>query len=85
MLKIKQILVDAGIKQSEVASHLNLSPASVAQIVNHGQWPKSLDELDLMESIQRYLVSRGITAKLEELFDEVAPERANAPELQTTK
>ncbi len=80
MLKIKSILTAAGIKQSEVASHLNLSPASVAQIVNHGQWPKSLDELDLMESIQRYLASRGITATLEELFEEVAPERANAPE-----
>lgn len=80
MLKIKPIMTAAGIKQSELAAHLNLSPATIAQLVNHGQWPRSLDELDLQESIQRYLVSRGITATLDELFEEVAPERANAPE-----
>lgn len=80
MLKIKSLLASAGIKQIDIASHLSLSPATVAQIVNHGQWPRSLDELDLQESIQRYLATRGVQASLDDLFEEVAPECVNTPE-----
>lgn len=40
MLKLKNVLLKAGSKQSELAKALNLSQATVAQIVNHGEWPK---------------------------------------------
>ena len=47
MLKLKNVLLKAGSKQSELAKALNLSQATVAQIVNHGEWPKSLDQVEL--------------------------------------
>ena len=59
MLKLKNVLLKAGSKQSELAKALNLSQATVAQIVNHGEWPKSLDELDLQERIVDFLIREG--------------------------
>ncbi len=72
MLNLKSVLQDAGCKQSELAEHLNLSPAAVAQIVNHGVWPKSLDELDLQERICDFLAARGVVeAAFATAFSEV--------------
>ena len=55
MLKLKNVLQKAGSKQADLAKALNVSQATVAQIVNHGEWPKSLDELDLQERICDFL------------------------------
>ncbi|WP_210772679.1 ExeA family protein [Ralstonia pseudosolanacearum] len=72
MLKLKNILPRIGRKQSELAKHLNLSQAAVAQIINHGEWPKSLDELDLRERIMDFLEQAGAAfIDLAHAFDEV--------------
>lgn len=72
MLKLKNVLLKASSKQSELAKALNLSQATVAQIVNHGEWPKSLDELDLQERICDFLEAKGVAqADLVSVFDEV--------------
>ena len=43
MLKLKKVLADIEQPQTELARELNLSKALVAQLINHGQWPRSLD------------------------------------------
>ena len=79
MLKLKNVLQAVGRKQSDLAEHLGLSQASVAQIVNHGEWPKSLDETDLQESIIRYLQAHGAAdGDIDSVFEEVSEPRANA-------
>ncbi|MEC5207421.1 type II secretory pathway predicted ATPase ExeA [Vogesella perlucida] len=79
MLKLKNVLQKVGRKQADLAEHLGLSQAAVAQIVNHGEWPKSLDELDLQESILVYLEKHGATeADVASAFEEVSKPRANA-------
>ncbi|PTU70330.1 ExeA family protein [Chromobacterium haemolyticum] len=79
MLKLKSVLQAVGRKQSDLAEHLGLSQASVAQIVNHGEWPKSLDETDLQESIIRFLQTHGAAdGDIDSVFEEVSEPRANA-------
>lgn len=79
MLKLKSVLQRVGRKQADLAEHLGLSQATVAQIVNHGEWPKSLDELDLRERIGDYLQAHGArAADLAGAFEEVSEPRANA-------
>ena len=83
MLKLKNVLLKAGCKQADLAKALNVSQATVAQIVNHGEWPKSLDELDLQERICDFLEAKGVAqADLASVFEEVdqadVRERINA-------
>ena len=83
MLKLKNVLLKAGWKQADLAKALNVSQATVAQIVNHGEWPKSFDAADLQERIRAFLAAAGATpADLSSLFDEVdqadVRERINA-------
>lgn len=74
MLKLKNVLLKAGCKQADLAKALNVSQATVAQIVNHGEWPKSLDELDLQERICDFLGAKGVApAELASVFEEVDP------------
>lgn len=72
MLKLKNVLQKAGSKQADLAKALNVSQATVAQIVNHGEWPKSLDAADLHERIRTFLAAAGVApADLTSVFDEV--------------
>lgn len=79
MLKLKNVLQQVGRKQADLAEHLGLSQAAVAQIVNHGEWPRSLDELDLRERICDYLQAHGAKEPdLAGVFEEVSEPRGNA-------
>ena len=72
MLKLKNVLQKVGRKQADLAKALGLSQATVAQIVNHGEWPKSLDEADLRNRIGDFLNAHGAVADdLAGAFDEV--------------
>jgi type II secretory pathway predicted ATPase ExeA/DNA-binding XRE family transcriptional regulator len=62
MLKLKNVLQKAGCKQADLAKALNVSQATVAQIVNHGEWPKSLDQVELQARIREFLVAAGADA-----------------------
>lgn len=91
MLKLKGTLQAAGIKQADLAKALNLSQATVAQIVNHGEWPKSLDELDLQERICDVLEAHGVVStELSKVFEVSEPPvladaaARSVPPLQTT-
>lgn len=79
MLKLKTVLLQVGRKQADLAKHLGLSSATVAQIVNHGEWPKSLNELDLQERIGDFLRNHGASqSDLAGAFEDVSEPRANA-------
>lgn len=79
MLKLKDLLKQAGKKQTELAEFLGLSPATVAQIVNHGEWPKSLDAVELRGRICNFLEAQGLVpVELIGAFEEMDGPRGNA-------
>ncbi|AOJ08046.1 hypothetical protein WS71_02790 [Burkholderia mayonis] len=70
MLKLKNVLRRIGCTQADLAAHIALSQAAVAQIVNHGAWPKSLDAHALRRQILDYLRQHGANeAALAGVFD----------------
>lgn len=78
-LKLKNVLAGTGKSQADLARHLGLSPATVAQIVNHDIWPKSIAQNTLRDTIRTYLKRHGAEdAALATLFDELAQPRGNA-------
>jgi type II secretory pathway predicted ATPase ExeA/DNA-binding XRE family transcriptional regulator len=86
MLRLKTLLAKHGSNQAELAQALNLSRAAVAQIVNHGDWPKSLDETDLKERICDFLESKGVAeAKLAGAFDDESKPAASTGRTKSTK
>lgn len=54
MLKLKRVLQHRGVTQTALGKRLRLSPAAVAQIVNHDLWPKRR-EVELKEQILGFL------------------------------
>lgn len=84
MLKLKQVLADLDQPQTELARDLGLSKATVAQLINHGQWPRSLDRVDLEARIRRFLAQRGANDDaVQTALEEVDPPRANAADPAT--
>lgn len=83
MLKLKKVLARIGRKQADLARALDVSTATVAQIANHDEWPKSFDRADLEARIREFLAAAGATA--DELAGALISEevvgqtRANAP------
>ncbi|WP_338807118.1 AAA family ATPase [Pseudomonas chlororaphis] len=72
MLKLKKILQGVGRPQRALAESLNLSGASVAQLLNHGQWPRSLDCDELQGRIRVFLTEAGANdADIANAFEEV--------------
>jgi type II secretory pathway predicted ATPase ExeA len=55
MLALKPELQRAGISQAHLARELNLSPALVAQLLNHEKWPTSPDKTTLKGRITEVL------------------------------
>lgn len=84
MLELKNVLEAIGQPQAALASELGISPAAVAQLVNHDQWPRSQDRECLQQRIQRWLlqnkanVAQVLGAFAEVKGEKVEPPRANA-------
>lgn len=80
MLKLKRILLDNKASQAELARHLDLSPAAVAQLINHHQFPRSMDQEEIKTSITTWLVSLGITQNdIDQAFEEETGAAENSP------
>lgn len=72
MLKLKQVLLDVGKRQSALAESLQVSSAAVAQLVNHNQWPRSLDQAELKARIAVFLGAAGANdSDIANAFEEV--------------
>jgi type II secretory pathway predicted ATPase ExeA/DNA-binding XRE family transcriptional regulator len=68
MLLLKTILKEAEISQSELAQALGVSGATVAQIVNHDQWPKRPPVAEIKRQIIEFLEVRGVDPQEESCF-----------------
>ncbi|AWF64120.1 hypothetical protein CSC27_0017 [Pseudomonas aeruginosa] len=86
MLKLKEVLASLGKPQTDLARAVDLSPAAIAQLINHSQWPKSLDQQQLAWRITEYLMAQGAQFDtVRQAFDEVGPRRSNVGALQPPK
>jgi type II secretory pathway predicted ATPase ExeA len=71
-LYLKSTLEAMKIKQSTLAAHLGVSPATVSQICNHGIFPKKPDGKAVRSGILSFLESHGADRQaLSRVFDEV--------------
>ena len=76
MLKLKQVLEEIGSTQRELAQHLQISSAGVAQICNHGIYPKKPNEETVKAGVLEYLKQRGASVEVcRRVFDEVQPKQ----------
>lgn len=62
-LKLKQLLADIGATQKALADVLGCSPAAVAQICNHNQWPRSAERSEIQAQIRAWLISEGVATE----------------------
>jgi Type II secretory pathway, component ExeA (predicted ATPase) len=62
MLALKNLLLNHGISQAQLARDLGLSPALVAQLLNHEKWPTSPDNTTLKGLITEVLADLDIAA-----------------------
>lgn len=60
MLALKSFLAEHGISQAALARSVNLSAATIAQLINHGQWPKTPDPKQLKGLITEALKDNNI-------------------------
>jgi type II secretory pathway predicted ATPase ExeA len=74
MLKLKKVLAATSRTQTALAVHCELSPATIAQIVNHNIWPKRTAE-EVKEKIRQFLRMNGVT-EVSDVF-EMEPECSN--------
>lgn len=58
---LKQCMATHGLRQSDLARSVNLSQATIAQLINHGQWPKTVERNTLQTHISAFFVKHGIT------------------------
>lgn len=86
MKRLKQVLASVGKGQADLARAVKLSPAAIAQLINHGQWPKSIPMNQLAWGITEYLMQQGAEFDaVRAAFEEMEPARANAQALQPRK
>lgn len=60
MLPLKRLLANHGISQAALARAIGVSPATIAQLLNHGLWPKQPDEQQLKGRITEELLDKNI-------------------------
>ena len=74
MLVLKRELKRHGISQSELARALDVSPATVAQLVNHGIWPKRPAPEQLKTQISECLSQDGGDVSADLFEEDRAPD-----------
>lgn len=81
-LNLKLLLPQLGINQSDLSRSVDMSPATVAQLANHGIWPrKPARSRELRAAIVCVLQAAGATpAQIETAFEVWPLSRANATE-----
>ncbi|WGE51156.1 AAA family ATPase [Actinobacillus equuli subsp. haemolyticus] len=67
MLKLKQVLIDKGVSLRQLAQKMNVSPATVSQLINHNQRVKQWVEFE--KNLSSALQSLGIIEPLASLLE----------------
>lgn len=58
-LKLKRVLADVGQTQAQLSAHVQLSTATIAQLINHGIWVRAAKQYRLRERIVEFLQQHG--------------------------
>lgn len=85
VLKLKQIMTDLALSQSQLAAHVSLSPATIAQLINHSYWPRAAKQYGLRDNITKFLKRNGATEEqIAVAFEKETPPQVSAvaPEQQ---
>jgi exeA protein len=82
MLKLKHALEQANIPQRRLAQTLNVSPAVITNLVNHGQLIKTNAD-QFKNKLEEALKTFGISTALSELLTEVSATAPTAAEMST--
>lgn len=79
MLKLKSLLERLATKQAALARAMGVSPATIAQLINHGVWPKRFSQRDLKSDMCAWLEQAGASAAdIACAFEEVELPHGNA-------
>jgi type II secretory pathway predicted ATPase ExeA len=81
-LKLKRLLTVIGSNQSDLARAVSVSPATIAQLANHGIWPRRNPPTGVLRrGVIAHLRAHGATAEqVESAFEEWPVTRSNAPQ-----
>lgn len=80
MLKLKAVLREKGVKQRKLAQLLNVSPAVITNLLNHGLLIKT-DTQQFKERLAEVLKTLGITTALSELLLDVSATEATVADV----
>ena len=78
MLALKTVLTAHGISQAALARMVNLSSSTIAQLLNHEQWPTQPDPQTLKGLITEALADNNITVEAA-MFEPVEVEAEASP------
>ncbi|QIM66361.1 transposase [Mannheimia granulomatis] len=78
MLKLKQVLIDKGVSLRQLAQKMNVSPATVSQLVNHNQRVKQWAEFE--KRLSKVLQGLSIIEPLADLLEVEATGKSLATE-----
>lgn len=67
MLKLKQVLIDKGVSLRQLAQMMNVSPATISQLINHNQRVRewAAFEKSLIASLQKIGINQPLATLLE--------------------
>ncbi len=84
MLSLKQTLTAVGAKQAHLARALGISTGTLADLVNHHQWPRTTSQEELQHKTRLFLQERGANdEQLARAFDEVRAPCGNTALFET--
>ncbi len=72
MLRLKTVLQENNLLQRALARHVGLSDAPIANLINHGTWPRSISRETLQPKIEKFLLEHSVAAHvIATVFDEI--------------
>lgn len=69
MLKLKKVLQKNGLSQRALARHVGLSDGPIANLINHGEWPRGIGREALQPKIEDFLKTHDVL--IATVFDEL--------------
>jgi type II secretory pathway predicted ATPase ExeA len=74
MLQLKQVMAVAGIRQAEMATAMGIARPTLGALVNHGQWPRSMERRHLVARASEFLKGCGVSGQALKTAFEKVPE-----------
>lgn len=78
-LELKKLLRALSVTQAAIANHCGVSEATIAQLVNHGKWPREPMRGELKASIERFLSGKKLLPGVIGTAFEVAAQEVALP------